>query len=190
MGRASSAFRFAAPVLLGLAVLLRLVLRPVLRPVLRLPAAGRGRAAAAAAGAAAAASPDPEASRDAMSQDPTAASGHTDKAPGADEADDPLHSYLVGFALACGLTLASFGLAKTGLIWEPAIPVVLMVLAVAQMGVHLVFFLHLGSGPDQTNNVMALAFGLLIVALVLVGSLWIMAHLNGTMMPMSPRLGG
>ncbi len=41
MGRASSAFRFAAPVLLGLAVLLR----PVLRPVLRLPAAGRGRAA-------------------------------------------------------------------------------------------------------------------------------------------------
>lgn len=182
MGRASSAFRFAAPVLLGLAVLLRLVLRPVLR----LPAAGRGRAA----GAAAAASPDPEASRDAMSQDPTTASGHTDKAPGADEADDPLHSYLVGFALACGLTLASFGLAKTGLIWEPAIPVVLMVLAVAQMGVHLVFFLHLGSGPDQTNNVMALAFGLLIVALVLVGSLWIMAHLNGTMMPMSPRLGG
>jgi cytochrome o ubiquinol oxidase operon protein cyoD len=185
MGRASSAFRFAAPVLLGLAVLLRLVLRPVLRPVLRLPAAGRGRAAGAAA-----ASPDPEASRDAMSQDPAAASGHTDKAPGADEADDPLHSYLVGFALACGLTLASFGLANTGLIWEPAIPVVLMVLAVAQMGVHLVFFLHLGSGPDQTNNVMALAFGLLIVALVLVGSLWIMAHLNGTMMPMSPRLGG
>lgn len=181
MGRASSAFRFAAPVLLGLAVLLRLVLRPVLR----LPAAGRGRAAAAAA-----APPDPEASRDAMSQDPTTASGHTDKAPGADEADDPLHSYLVGFALACGLTLASFGLANTGLIWEPAIPVVLMVLAVAQMGVHLVFFLHLGSGPDQTNNVMALAFGLLIVALVLVGSLWIMAHLNGTMMPMSPRLGG
>lgn len=185
MGRASSAFRFAAPVLLGLAVLLRLVLRPVLR----LPTAERGRAAGAA-GAAAAASPDPEASRDAMSQDPTTASSHTDKAPGADEADDPLHSYLVGFALACGLTLASFGLAKTGLIWEPAIPVVLMVLAVAQMGVHLVFFLHLGSGPDQTNNIMALAFGLLIVALVLVGSLWIMAHLNGTMMPMSPRLGG
>ena len=46
------------------------------------------------------------------------------------------------------------------------------------MGVHLVFFLHITTGPDNTNNVMALAFGVLIVALVVVGSLLIMADLE------------
>ena len=52
------------------------------------------------------------------------------------------------------------------------------------MGVHLVFFLHITSGPDNTNNILALAFGVLIVALVLIGSLWIMAHLNHNLMTM------
>ena len=47
-------------------------------------------------------------------------------------------------------------------------------LAIAQMGVHLVFFLHITTGPDNINNVMALAFGVLIVLLVMAGSLWIM----------------
>ncbi len=51
-------------------------------------------------------------------------------------------------------------------------------LAIAQMGVHLVFFLHITTGPDNTNNVLALAFGVLIVFLVVAGSLWIMANLN------------
>jgi len=51
------------------------------------------------------------------------------------------------------------------------------------MGVHLVFFLHITTGPDNTNNVMALAFGLLIVFLVIGGSLWIMANLDQNMLP-------
>jgi cytochrome o ubiquinol oxidase operon protein cyoD len=46
------------------------------------------------------------------------------------------------------------------------------------MGVHLVFFLHITSGPDNTNNVLALAFGVLIVMLLMIGSIWIMSHLN------------
>ena len=92
--------------------------------------------------------------------------------------------YLVGLALAAGLTITSFFVAGTDLVWAPSIPVALVVLAIAQMGVHLVFFLHITTGPDNTNNVMALAFGLLIVILVIGGSLWIMANLNHNMMPM------
>ena len=61
----------------------------------------------------------------------------------------------------------------------------LSVLAIAQMGVHLVFFLHITTGPDNINNVLALAFGVLIVMLVIVGSLWIMAHLNHNMAAMN-----
>jgi cytochrome o ubiquinol oxidase subunit IV len=59
------------------------------------------------------------------------------------------------------------------------------VLAIAQMGIHLVFFLHITTGPDNTNNVLALAFGILIVLLVVAGSLLIMANLNENMMPSS-----
>jgi cytochrome o ubiquinol oxidase operon protein cyoD len=51
------------------------------------------------------------------------------------------------------------------------------------MGVHLVFFLHITTGPDNTNNVLALAFGVLIVTIVAAGSLWIMANLNDNMLP-------
>ena len=56
-------------------------------------------------------------------------------------------------------------------------------LAIAQMGIHLVFFLHITTGPDNTNNVLALAFGVLIVTVVVAGSLWIMSNLNDSMMP-------
>jgi len=62
--------------------------------------------------------------------------------------------------------------------------VALVVLAIAQIGVHLVFFLHITTAPDNTNNVLALAFGVLIVALLIGGSLWIMDNLNQRMMPM------
>ncbi len=92
--------------------------------------------------------------------------------------------YLVGLALAILLTATSFFVAGTDLVWQPSIPVAIIVLAIAQMGVHLVFFLHITTGADNTNNVMALAFGLLIVFLVIGGSLWIMDHLNQNMMPM------
>jgi cytochrome o ubiquinol oxidase operon protein cyoD len=92
--------------------------------------------------------------------------------------------YLVGLGLAIVLTATSFFIAGTDLVWQPSIPVAIIVLAIAQMGVHLVFFLHITTGPDNTNNVMALAFGLLIIFLVIGGSLWIMAHLNQNMLPM------
>ena len=91
----------------------------------------------------------------------------------------------MGFVLALLLTGVSFLVSQTNLLWTPGLPVGLAVLAIAQMGVHLVFFFHLSSGPDNTNNVLALAFGVLIVALVVSGSLWIMSNLNTNMMPAS-----
>jgi cytochrome o ubiquinol oxidase operon protein cyoD len=113
-----------------------------------------------------------------------------DLAPGEPQLDGSgiahgVRSYLIGLALAAALTAASFYFCFNGLIYEPAIPAALIALAVAQMGVHLVFFLHLTTGPDNTNNALALAFGVLIVTLVIGGSLWIMANMNHNMMPVS-----
>jgi len=96
-------------------------------------------------------------------------------------------SYIVGLALALVLTGVSFWVASTSVLWGPGVATGLVVLAIAQMGVHLVFFLHITSGPDNTNNVLALAFGVLIVFLVMVGTIFIMAHMNNNM-GVSPEL--
>jgi cytochrome o ubiquinol oxidase operon protein cyoD len=122
-----------------------------------------------------------------------AKSHHNDIAPGDEKADghevaEGLRGYLIGLGLATLITCVAFFIAQTSLVWQPSIPIALFVLAVAQMGVHLVFFLHITSGPDNTNNVLALAFGVLIVLLVIVGSLWIMSHLNHNMMPMDKMM--
>jgi cytochrome o ubiquinol oxidase operon protein cyoD len=110
-------------------------------------------------------------------------------APGAphDSVLSETVSYVVGFGLALLLTGVSFWVASTSALWGPGIAVGLVVLAIAQIGIHLVFFLHVTSGPDNTNNVLALAFGVLIVFLVMVGTIWIMAHLAANMGP-TPEL--
>ena len=107
-----------------------------------------------------------------------------DDRPGDDEASEGLPGYLIGLGLAVLLTCVSFIVASTHLVWAPSIPTAICVLAVAQMGVHLVFFLHINTGPDSANNTLALAFGVMIVILVVGGSLFIMSHLNQNMMPM------
>ena len=94
-----------------------------------------------------------------------------------------VRNYLIGLALAAGLTAASFWVASgTSLLYTPGVPMALAALAVGQMGVHLAFFLHITTGRDNINNALALAFGALIVGLGIAGSLWIMYHLNTNLM--------
>ncbi len=115
-----------------------------------------------------------------------------DNAPGEPDDDhDPIagiRGYVVGLVLAALLTGASFAVAGGSFVWGPGVPVALVALAIGQMGVHLVFFLHITTGPDNTNNTLALAFGTLIVGLVLVGTLWIMANLNHNMVSMEAMM--
>ena len=112
---------------------------------------------------------------------------HGDHAPGDEPEEDVGHwirNANIGLGFSIVLTVAAFWLAKSTFIYAPAIPVALIVLAIAQMGVHLVFFLHITTGPDNTNNVLALAFGVMVVFLIVAGSIWIMSHLSHNMMPM------
>jgi cytochrome o ubiquinol oxidase operon protein cyoD len=110
-----------------------------------------------------------------------------DHAPGdapEESAGHWVHNSNLGLGFSIILTAASFWAAGTHLIYGPAIPVALIVLAIAQMGVHLVFFLHVTTGPDNTNNVLALAFGVLVVFLIVLGSIWIMSEMHNNMAPM------
>ena len=116
-----------------------------------------------------------------------------DVAPGAIDAEEytireGIQGYVIGLLLATLLTIVSFYVAKSHQFWQPSIPIALVVLAIAQMGVHLVFFIHITTAPDNTNNILALAFGVLIVTLVVVGSLWIMYNLNHNLMPMDQMM--
>jgi cytochrome o ubiquinol oxidase operon protein cyoD len=113
-----------------------------------------------------------------------------DQVAGAAPSEEPhatlrseLRGYLIGLVLAACLTAASFWALHEHVIYGPGIVMALIVFGLAQVGVHLVFFLHLTTSPDNTNNALALAFGVLIVSLIFFGSIWVMMHMNHNMIP-------
>lgn len=93
-----------------------------------------------------------------------------------------LKSYIIGFALSIILTLMSFGCVMSGAVPHHLILPGIMVLCVAQILVQLVFFLHLSAKPGQRNNLSIGVFTLLIIAIIVVGSLWVMHNMNTYMM--------
>lgn len=108
-----------------------------------------------------------------------------DRVPGSAEertVAQEVRGYLLGLGLAVLLTIASFWSQSAPEIYPSGIAMAILVLAVAQVGIHLVFFLHITTDPDNANNILALAFGVLIVCLIVFGSLWVMHHLNHNMM--------
>ena len=81
--------------------------------------------------------------------------------------DREVRERVLGYLVGLGLAIAADGRLVLRRRHRPGLaaqhPGRAVVLAIAQMGVHLVFFLHITTGPDNTNNVLALAFGVLIV---------------------------
>ena len=94
------------------------------------------------------------------------------------------HGYIVGYVTAAALTIAAFKMATSTAMTPSSIVAGLCVLAIAQMLVHLIFFLHINTAPEQRTNIMALGLTLVIIGMVVIGSLWITAHLRDNMMPM------
>jgi len=107
------------------------------------------------------------------------ASNHDSHAQGA---HGSLKSYTVGFILCIVLTLMSFGLLMVHSVPHGLILPGIVILAVAQLVVQLVYFLHLGKG--ERDNTAVFIFTALIIAIVVCGSLWVMHNANVNMMPM------
>ncbi|MBY3100072.1 cytochrome o ubiquinol oxidase subunit IV [Rhizobium laguerreae] len=98
-------------------------------------------------------------------------------------------SYMMGFVLSVVLTAIPFWLVMAGVFDSPALTAVLVMgLGAIQIVVHMVFFLHMNTRSEGGWTIMALIFTLIIVAIALSGSLWVMHHLNTNMMPMSPEM--
>ena len=107
--------------------------------------------------------------------------GHlpAEPSPGAVRAE--LTGYTIGLVLAAVLTAAAFWSLGSHGIYGPGIVMAIVALGLAQVGVHLVFFLHMTTSPDNSNNILALAFGLVIVSIVVFGTIWAMYHMNHNM---------
>lgn len=95
------------------------------------------------------------------------------------------YGYLVGYFASALLTVSAFWMATSTAMTPSSIVAGLCVLAIAQMLVHLIFFLHINTAPEQRTNIMALGVTLIIIGMVVIGSLWITAHLRDNMMPMN-----
>ncbi len=85
--------------------------------------------------------------------------------------------YVVGFLLSIVFTLAAYGLSK----WHVSNMILFAVLAVAQIVVQLIYFMHLGDKKARWERI--ILFNILFVILILVfGTIWIMQNLDSNMM--------
>jgi cytochrome o ubiquinol oxidase operon protein cyoD len=95
-----------------------------------------------------------------------------------------LRSYLTGFILSVFLTAVPFWLVMTGVLDSKiATEVAITTFAIVQITVHMVYFLHMNTRLEDGWSFLALIFTLILVVIALVGSLWIIYHLNANMMP-------
>jgi cytochrome o ubiquinol oxidase operon protein cyoD len=92
-------------------------------------------------------------------------------------------SYTTGLVLSLALTLTSFGVIMSSAVPHRLRLAAIVVLCVAQLLVQLVYFLHMGSHPDQRANSAIFACTGLLIAIVVAGSLWVMHNANVNMMP-------
>ncbi|MBV8122996.1 MAG: cytochrome o ubiquinol oxidase subunit IV, partial [Paucibacter sp.] len=95
-----------------------------------------------------------------------------------------LRGYLIGFALSVVLTAVPFWLVMSGTLdSKVATALAVMALAVVQIVVHMVFFLHMNAKVEGGWSMLAMIFTLVLVVITLSGSMWVMYHLNHNMMP-------
>lgn len=109
---------------------------------------------------------------------------HTETHDG--HAASTVEGYVKGFALSVVLTVIPFWLVMSGVLGSPGLTgVAVMAFGAVQIVVHMVYFLHMNTRSEGGWTFMALMFTIIVIAIALVGSLWVMHHLNVNMMPMS-----
>lgn len=90
--------------------------------------------------------------------------------------------YKKGLIYCILLTLIPFIFVMTGTESRVFIVSVIMICATAQILVQLIYFLHMNTSSEQMWNTSSAVFVVVIVAIILVGSIWIMEHLNHNML--------
>lgn len=94
-----------------------------------------------------------------------------------------VQSYVIGFALSALLTAVPFGLVMAGTVPAATAVPVCVGLGAVQIVVHLVYFLHMNAASSRSWNMAAFVFTVVIVAILVAGTVWVMYHLDMNMMP-------
>lgn len=94
-----------------------------------------------------------------------------------------MKTYLGGFLACIVLTLSAYVCVDKELFSTNALIGIIMGLALIQTAVQMVLFLHLGQEEKPYWNLNMFLFTAIIIVVIVVGSLWIMYHLNYRMMP-------
>jgi cytochrome o ubiquinol oxidase operon protein cyoD len=111
---------------------------------------------------------------------------HDDHHHGDASGHGTLRGYVTGFVLAVILTAIPFWLVMGDVLGESqTTALAIMALAVVQIIVHMVYFLHMNTKSEGGWTMLALIFTVVLVVITLSGSLWVMYHLNHNMMPVS-----
>lgn len=114
---------------------------------------------------------------------------HHGHSHGHEAAHGSFKSYMTGFVLSVILTAIPFWLVMNNVIdSKAATAIVVMGLGAVQIVVHMIYFLHMNTKSEGGWTMLALIFTIIIVAIALSGSLWVMHHLNTNMMPMNPEM--
>jgi cytochrome o ubiquinol oxidase operon protein cyoD len=111
-----------------------------------------------------------------------AAHGHHGESHGS------FKGYITGFVLSVILTAIPFALVMGDVLGNDRLTgLVIMGFAVVQIVVHMIYFLHMNTRSEGGWTFIALVFTVTLVVVTLVGSIWVMYHLDQNMMPMSPH---
>lgn len=97
-----------------------------------------------------------------------------------------MKKYAIGFIVSLLLTCSAFASVEYEWFNGGMLLLVIGMLAVIQAIVQLYYFLHLGEELKPRIRLLTLSFMLVILLIIVVGSLWIMQHLNYNMMQMTP----
>ena len=106
---------------------------------------------------------------------------HLDHAP-----HGSFSGYMIGFILSVILTAIPFALVMTGVLDKNVTLVLILAMALVQIVVHMVYFLHMNMNVEDGWSMLALIFTVVFVIITLAGSMWVLYHMNNNMMPMSP----
>ncbi|WP_368641815.1 cytochrome o ubiquinol oxidase subunit IV [Castellaniella ginsengisoli] len=119
-----------------------------------------------------------------MSHDHATPGHQADLAGEGGHAPGTFKGYMTGFILSVILTVIPFWLVMDGVLASSsATALAILLIGAAQMVVHMVYFLHMSPRSEGGWTLLALIFTIIIVAIALAGSLWVMYHLNVNMMP-------
>ena len=109
--------------------------------------------------------------------------GHSGVHPGA---HGSLGGYMTGFVLSVVLTAIPFWLVMGNVLSDAlTTSIAVMAFAAVQIVVHMIYFLHMNTKSEGGWTFLALIFTLTLVIVTLVGSIWVMYHMDRNMMPMS-----